>query len=67
MKLGIIFKKEFREEFGDKREFFGDEITILKNHIDGNLVITSITGKYMDKRIIPINFIQLIYFGGWKD
>ena len=65
MKLGIIFKKEFREEFGDKREFFGEEINIKQNPYE--LIITAKKDEEIEKRRIPINFVQLIYLGGWKD
>jgi len=65
MKLGIIFKKEFQDEFGEKREFVGDEITIKQNPYE--LIITAKNEGEIEKRRIPVNFIQLIYLGRWKD
>jgi hypothetical protein len=75
MKLGIIFKKEYQEEYGHKQEFFGDEITI-KRDLD-MFVVHNITTKEntininifpvnININIFPVNTIQLIYLGEWK-
>ena len=66
MKLGIIFKKEFKEVRGDKIEFFGD-IIIIKRKFDSLFiqVINSKTDEMEETHINP-DMIQLIYLGGWK-
>ncbi len=65
MKLGIIFKKQFRERFGDKKEFFSDEITIKQEMREG--VFTLTISMSCQVHHIPIGLIQLIYFGGWNE
>ncbi len=75
MKLGIIFKKEFQELYGQKKEFVGDVITIKnESHYDtsshwGNYIY--IRWRFTDcgtqQECFPAKAIQLIYLGGWKD
>jgi len=64
MKIGILFKKEVREQFGNKKEFFGDEITIKTEMREGVHTLTISMSRQVHH--IPIGLIQLIYLGDWK-
>ena len=67
MKIGIIFKKEFHDIYGDKQEFDGMEITISSNLISKNQIrieVIQLGGRV--QKTFPTKSIQLIYFGGWK-
>jgi len=73
MKVGIIFKKEFQDKYGTKKEFFGDEIIIREEVINYEHMLT-ISGHFekdsdmfTDVRSYPTNSIQLLYLGGWKN
>jgi len=65
MKLGIIFKKKFQDEYGKKQEFFGIEITINRVWED-EIMITCIQIGTRERKTFPVKAIQLIYFGDWK-
>ena len=72
MKLGIIFKKEFRDGiFGDKVEYHGDEITIRREtEWKYNEVLTIRTKNKEGKETFEsflVSRIQLIYLGGWNE
>lgn len=65
MKLGIIFKKEFQNLYGKKKEFSGDEITITKKGIE-DIHFGTKTGEETNWQWIPVEVIQLIYLGEWN-
>lgn len=72
MKLGIIFKKEFQEMYGNKQEFFGNEITIKRETDWKYNEILKISKKSREgtcfiEKTFPVEAIQLIYLGGWND
>ena len=66
MKIGLIFKKEFQQLYGKKKEFFGDKITITKTGIE-NIHFEAKNGEEVNWQWIPIKAIQLIYLGGWNE
>jgi len=66
MKLGIIFKKQFHDRYGKKREFVGMEITI--NRVQENRInIEVIQIGTREQANYPVEVIQLIYLGGWNE
>lgn len=60
MKIGLIFKKEFQDKYGKKKEFFGNDIFI---HSEGGWFSIR-SGDSFDQ--IPTGVIQLIYLGEWN-
>ena len=74
MKLGIIFKKEFQEIYGNKREFISNDITIkteteydTSSHWGNYIYIHWSVGDTAATESFPAKVIQLIYLGGWND
>lgn len=61
MKLGLIFKKEFHDKYGEKQVFYGDEITI-RHEFDWLVIELKDEGfsSFLAKAI------QLIYLGEWN-
>ena len=66
MKLGIIFKKQFHDKYGAKKEFYGDVIT-MKRVSDLFMVHNIITEENtIGVNAFPVEAIQLIYLGEWN-
>ena len=69
MKIGLIFKKEFHEVYGQKQEFHGFLVSITRNN-DDILIYTEKkddeTYNKFNSTSFPVNAIQLIYLGEWK-
>lgn len=68
MKLGIIFKKEFQDVYGEKKEFFGDEITIKEewNGYEEIINIRALDLPKIKQKTFPNKSIQLLYLGDWN-
>ena len=76
MKIGLVFKKQFQDEYGAKVEIRADEMTIRRTQAESNFgeacevfeIIRksnqTITGFITDQ--FPVDTIQLIYLGEWN-